>query len=134
MGNFLEKIGIARKELPLTAEKCCYEARHGYGSFKTKEERILDKQDSITRIINSKVGFETQQTSAYLFADYHCVVDIDDDLQDKESIEAIFQPFIDSGFEILNLSEAIKGIISTKGLYLISWERAFDSCEKVVKL
>ena len=132
--GILEKMGITHKELPLTAEKCCYEARHGYGSYKTREERIIDKQDNITRIINSKVGFETQQASAYLFADYHCVVDIDEDLQDKESIEEIFKPFIESGFEILNLSEAIKDIIPTRGLYLISWERAFDTGEKVVKL
>jgi hypothetical protein len=132
--GLLEKIGITHKELPMTAEKCCYETRHGAGSFKSREDRISDKQESITGAINLKTGAIMTGVNNQVGASYQCVIDIDQDLQDKDSVELIFQPFIEAGFEILNLSEAIKDIIPTKGLYLISWERAFQDVEKIVRL
>ena len=109
---------VTKTETPFTAERAWIETTYGPGSYKAIEKRIKDKQDSIKDIIKGKSEFSLQLSKSY-----RCVIDIEDDL--KGHIKEIFQPFIEGGFEVLNLSESIDAI-KDDNVYLISWKNIFN--------
>ena len=120
--NLLQKIGFDTKEPePLTAEKAWCESMYGESTYKTIENRILDKQSDIRRIIKSKFA-PRPQDNVVRYASFHCVVDIEEDLLNY--VDEVFKPFTENGFEVINLSKECKSIDS-EGVYFISWKKAF---------
>lgn len=120
--NLLQKIGLASKEPePLTAEKAWCESMYGECTYKPIEDRILDKQADIRRIIRSKFS-PRPQDNIVRYSSFHCVIDIEEDLLNYTN--EVFQPFAKNGFEIINLSKECKSIDS-EGVYFISWKKAF---------
>ena len=112
------------KETPdFTAEFAWIETTYGEGSFHTLEERIKSKQERIVHLIKSNFpphieGLRSCNTNS----SYRCVVDIEEDLMC--CVDEIFQPFVDGGFKIINLSEQIPEI-ANENVYLISWKKVF---------
>ena len=64
-------------------------------------------------------------------AEFNCVVTIEEDI--CRYAQEVFQPFIDGGFEIINISKACEDV-HEPNVYFISWRRAFHDVEKIVKL
>ena len=101
--NLLQKIGFGTKEPePLTTEKAWCESMYGESTYKTIENRILDKQSDIRRIIKSKFA-PRPQDNVVRYASFHCVVDIEEDLLNY--VDEVFKPFTENGFEVINLSK-----------------------------
>ena len=120
--NLFQKIGLSPKEPePLTAEKAWCESTYGEGAYKAIEDRILDKQTDIRRIIRSKFA-PRPQDNILRYASFHCVIDIEEDLINY--VDEVFKPFAEHGFEIINLSKECKSIDSD-GVYFISWKKAY---------
>lgn len=118
---------FSRKETPFTAESCFIQTKYGTGSYKPLEERIKDKQEDIKRIISSKFAPGTNMNS-FNYSSYHAVVDIEEDL--TNSIDEIFQPFIEGGFQVIDLSKECKSVADDTFVYLISWKNVFKSIKK----
>ena len=121
--KLLQKLAspFTKKEVSFTAELAWLESTYGDGTYRPLEKRILDKQDYIKNTIRSKFAPSPQQTTINYCA-YHCVIDIEDDL--RKYTEEVFKPFVEGGFDIINLSEECKNI-SEEGVYLISWKNVF---------
>lgn len=122
MGNVIEQMkGIFNKaDEPFTAERAWIETTYGNGSYRTTEQRIKDKQEYIKRMIKNKFIAAGNTFSK----DYRCVIDFEDDL--KNHIEEIIEPFINGGFNIINLSEQIDEL-KDEYVYLISWKQVFET-------
>lgn len=129
--GLLEKIGLKHEEEPLTCERCAYEAINGEDSFRTLPERIKSKQGDIVSLIKSKYVSMAQNGFVRKQPEFNCVVTIEDDI--ARHVEDIFKPFIDGGFEIINLTKACPDI-HEDNVYFISWKRAFQDVEKIVRL
>ena len=129
--GILEKFGLKHEEEPLTSERCAYEAINGEESFKTLPERIKKKQESITSTIKSKYARFASNGNLIKPAEFNCVVTLEEDI--CRYAKEVFQPFIDGGFEIINISKACEDI-HEPNVFFISWRRAFQDVEKVVKL
>jgi hypothetical protein len=129
--TILEKMGLKREEEPLTCERCAYETLNGEDSFRSLPERIRKKQASITSTIKSKYAVVAQNGVVEKQAEFNCVVTIEEDL--SRYVEEVFKPFIDGGFEIINISKACEDI-HEDNVFFISWRRAFQDVEKIVKL
>lgn len=104
---------IDARDKPITAEEAYYKSK--YGSFKTVEQLIKINQKRINELILSKVSpiYSSDNKSG----SFYCVVDLDDEM--KPYVSEIFQPFIDNGFKVINLSEKVKEI--NELVFLISW-------------
>lgn len=119
---------IHKKDVEFTAEYAWLETTYGDGSFKTLDERIKDKQDEIKSLIRSKFPYRgTNYPQSQRNGSYRCVVDIEEDLVGQ--IDVIFQPFIKSGFAVINLSDCVSEI-DDENLYLISWKKTFSKTKK----
>ena len=123
--NMLSKIKKAfKKEAPeFTAEYAWIETTYGDGSYHSLEERIKDKQTYIKNLIKSKFparGDGTRFSNSN--GSYRCVVDIEEDL--TSHIKEIFEPFINGGFKVINISEQVKEI-DDENVYLVSWKNIF---------
>lgn len=129
--GILEKIGLKHEEEPLTCERCAYETINGENSFKTLPERIKLKQQDIIRLIKSKYVRQGQNGYITKQPEFNCVVTIEEDI--IRYVEDVFKPFIDGGFEIINISKACEDI-HEENVFFISWRRAFQNVEKIVKL
>lgn len=129
--GLLEKMGLKREQEPLTCERCAYEAINGEESFKCLSERIKRKQDIIVSTIKSKYATFSANGNLSKPAEFNCVVTIEEDI--SRYVQEVFQPFIDGGFEIINISKACEDI-HEDNVYFISWRRAFQDVEKIVKL
>lgn len=129
--SILERMGLKHEEEPLTCERCAYETINGENTFKTLQERIKKKQEDIVRLIKSKYASYTQNGYVYKEPEFNCVVTIEEHL--ARHVEDVFKPFIDGGFEIVNISKACEDI-HEPNVFFISWRRAFQDVEKVVKL
>lgn len=129
--GLFEKIGLKHEEEPLTCERCAYESLNGENSFRTLPERIKKKQALITSTIKSKYAVLGQNGFIEKHAEYNCVVTIEEDL--IRHVDEVFKPFIDGGFEIINISKACEDI-HEENVFFISWRRAFQDVEKIVKL
>lgn len=105
---------IEARDKPLTAEEAYYKSK--YGEYKTIEQLIKINQKNINELIKSKVSHV--YSSYNRFGSFYCVVDLDDEM--KPYVSDIFQPFIDNGFKVINLSEKIKEI-NDDLVFLISW-------------
>ena len=112
---------FTKNDMPFTAERAWIETTYGDGSYRTIEQRIKDKQDSIKRLIKSK--FDTIGGTHTLSKDYRCVVDFEDDI--KNNVDEVLAPFIEGGFMVINLSEQVAEL-SDSCVYLISWKKAFN--------
>lgn len=123
-------IGVFNKtDEPFTAQRAWIETTYGNGSYRPLERRIKEKQDHITSLIKGKFG-EINSVGSVTSRAYRCVVDIEEDL--KHNIEDIFKPFIEGGFNIINLSERIDEI-RDENVFLISWKHAFDDVQPKAK-
>ena len=129
--GILERIGLKHDDEPLTCERCAYEAVNGEGSFISLPERIEKKKANIRSSINSKCARFSPNGNILKSPEFNCVVTIEDDL--AKYAEDILKPFIDGGFEVINISKACEDI-HEDNVYFISWARAFKDVEKVVKL
>ena len=129
--GLFEKIGLKHEEEPITCERCAYESLNGENSFRTLPERIKKKQALITSTIKSKYAVLGQNGFIEKHAEYNCVVTIEEDL--IRHVDEVFKPFIDGGFEIINISKACEDI-HEENVFFISWRRAFQDVEKIVKL
>lgn len=129
--GFLEKMGLKHEEEALTCERCAYEAINGEESFKTLPERIARRQMDIKDTIKSKYAVFSQNGQVLKHPEFNCVVTIEEDL--IRYVEELFKPFIDGGFEIINISKACEDI-HEDNVFFISWRRAFQDVEKIVKL
>lgn len=129
--GLLAKIGLKHEEEPLTCERCAYETINGENSFKTLPERIKRKQDDIVRVIKSKYIDYGQNGNISKQPEFNCVVTIEEDI--IRHVEDVFNPFINGGFEIINISKACEDI-HEPNVYFISWRRAFQDVKKVVNL
>lgn len=129
--GLLEKMGLKHEEEPLTCERCAYETINGENTFKTLPERIKRKQEDIVRVIKSKYVSYAQNGYINKQPEFNCVVTIEEDI--IRYVEDVFKPFIDGGFEIINISKACEDI-HEDNVFFISWRRAFQDVEKVVKL
>ena len=123
--NVLSKIKkVFKKETPdFTAEYAWIETTYGDGSYHSLEERIKEKQNFIKNLIKSKFparGDGTRFSNAN--GSYRCVVDIEEDL--SSHIDEIFEPFINGGFKVINISEQVKEI-DDENVYLVSWKNIF---------
>lgn len=105
---------IGPKEKQLTAEEAYYRTK--YGVYRTLEQRIKDNQRNIKELIKSKVSPAYKAETK--FSSFYCVIDLDDEL--KPHVNEIFQPFIDNGFNVINLSEKVEEI-NDELVFLISW-------------
>lgn len=123
--SLLKKISKSfdRKENPFTAESCFIQSKYGEGTYKTPEERIIDKQNHIRSIIKSKFA-PAINTNLPNYSSYHAVVDIEEDLINY--VEQVFEPFVKGGFEIINLTKECKSVIDN-GIFLISWKNVFKN-------
>jgi hypothetical protein len=129
--GILEMIGLKHEEEPLTCERCAYESINGENTFKTLPERIKRKQEDIVRVIKSKYVRYSQNGFICKQPEFNCVVTIEEDI--ARHVADIFKPFIDGGFEIINISKACEDI-HDDNVFFISWRRAFQDVEKIVKL
>lgn len=127
--GLLDKI-FKHDEEPLTSERCAYETINGENSFKSLPERIKRKQGDITRVIRSKYA-SYAQNGYFKQPEFNCVVTIEEDI--IRHVEEVFKPFIEGGFEIINISKECKDI-HEDNVFFISWKRAFQDVEKIVKL
>lgn len=129
--GILAKMGLKHEEEPLTCERCAYETINGENSFKTLSERIKRKQDYIVKIIKSK--YATYDNNGHLanHPEFNCVVTLGEDI--GRYAEDVFRPFIEGGFEIINISKECEDI-NEPNVFFISWRRAFQDVEKIVKL
>lgn len=116
---------FGKTEEPLTAQRAWIETTYGAGSYRPIEKRIVEKQEYIRDIIKGKFSNGTNVGIIHSKA-YRCVIDIDEDL--KDSAKEIFEPFVNGGFNIINLSDYIDEI-KDENVYLISWKNAFDKPE-----
>lgn len=122
--SVFKKIGLSSKEEePLSAEKAWCESTYGENTYKSIEERILDKQCYIRSVIKSKFAMPANP-NVLRYASYHCVVDIEEDLINYE--KEIFKPFIENGFDVINLSKECKNSIIEPSAFFISWKNAFS--------
>lgn len=114
--KLLHKIDAMDK--PITAEEAYYKSK--YGSLKTVDQLIKINQKRINDLILSKVSpiYSSDSKSG----SFYCVVDLDDEM--KPYVSEIFQPFIDNGFKVINLSDKIKEI--NELVFLISWYKKID--------
>lgn len=127
-----------RNETEFNAEKAWIESTYGVGSFQDVSERIKEKQAYIKASIENKFR-QIFQNGYHGYSAYHCVIDIEEDL--ANSVETIFEPFVNNGFVIINLSEQVKEI-DEPHVYLVSWKNAFkgkkntetDSKQNKIKL
>lgn len=122
--NLLQKVkkAFVKGEGAFSAESAWLESTYGIGNLST-EERILDKQKDIKRIIRSRFRFVSENHEyRNSYPSYHCVIDIEEDLVAHK--DEILKPFIDSGFKIINLSETVDEI-KDENVYLISWKNVF---------
>jgi hypothetical protein len=129
--GLLEKMGLKHEEEPLTSERCAYETINGENSFRTLPERIKRKQDDIIKTIKSKYMCCGERGYVYKQPEFNCVVTIEEDI--IRHVDDVFKPFIDGGFEIINISKACEDI-HEPNVFFISWRRAFQDVEKIVKL
>lgn len=122
--GLLKKIGktFDKKENPFTAESCFIQSKYGEGAYKKPEDRIKDKQDHIRSVIRSKFA-PSMGMAVPNYSSYHAVVDIEEDL--TKYVDQVFKPFLEGGFEIINLTKECKSVIDN-GIYLISWRNAFN--------
>lgn len=122
--NLLQKVkkAFVKDEDEFSAKSAWLESTYGIGNLST-EERILDKQNDIKRIIRSRFRF-ISETNKYRnsYPSYHCVIDIEEDLVAHK--EEVLKPFSDSGFKIINLSDTVDEI-KDENVYLISWKNVF---------
>ncbi len=129
--GILEKIGLKHEEEPLTCERCAYETVNGRDSFKTLPERIKIKQEGIASTIKSKYATFDQNGVILKHPEFNCVVTLEEDIANH--VEEVFKPFIEGGFEIINLSKECPDV-NEENVFFISWRRAFKKTEKIVKL
>lgn len=129
--GLLEKFGLKHDEEPLTCERCAYETINGENTFRTLPERIKRKQDDIVRLIKSKYVTYGQNGNMVKQPEFNCVVTIEEDI--ISHAEEVFKPFIEGGFEIINISKACSDI-HEPNVFFISWRRAFQDVVKIVKL
>lgn len=129
MGNVVEQVKemFNKVEEPFTAERAWIETTYGNGSYRSIEKRIKDKQNYIKNIIKGKFDCAVTSSSTSSRA-YRCVIDFEEDI--KHYINEILQPFVDGGFNVINLSDNIDAI-KDENVYLISWKNAFDKTQKV---
>lgn len=113
---------FGRGEKPaLTAERAWIESCYGAGTYQRIDIRIKKKQEYIADVIQGKFRASVTNPGAS-YSSYHCVIDIEDDIVTYSDV--IFKPFVDNGFDVINLSERINEIEDT-GIYLVSWKNAF---------
>lgn len=129
MANVVEQVKemFNKAEEPFTAERAWIETTYGNGSYRSIEKRIKDKQNYIKNIIKGKFDYAVTNGSTLSRA-YRCVIDFEDDL--KHHIKEILQPFVEGGFNIINLSDNVEAI-KDENVYLISWKNAFDKIPDV---
>lgn len=103
-----------KKEKGLSAEEAYFRTK--YGVYKSKEQRILDRQKSVRELIMSKIspGYRADIN----FTSFYCVIDLEDEL--RPYVEEIFKPFKDEGFKVYNLSELVEEI-NDDLVFLVSW-------------
>lgn len=111
-----------KEEMEFSAELAFFESTHGEGTFKPLDARIVEKQNYIKRMIKNRFP-NLSEGYGYHYSSYHCVIDIEPDI--IQYADRVFKPFIDGGFEIINLSEKVTEI-KENGVYLISWKNAFN--------
>jgi len=123
--NVVKKIFGKEEKLPLTAQMAWYCSKHGNGSYKELDARILDKQNQIDRTIRSKFEpiYSNGDAVTYSQSSYHCVVEIGEDLADVA--DEVFKPFVEAGFDVVDLTKECKSLSGDTPLYLISWLNAF---------
>lgn len=122
--KLVSKITGNKEKPPFTAEFAWLETTYGHGTYHTVEERIAEKQKSIMKLITSKFPSTIDgQVRVNANRTYRCVVDIEEDL--STVIDKVFEPFIEGGFKIFNLSEKIDEI-EDEHVYLISWKKIFS--------
>lgn len=109
---------VESKEKILTAEEAYFKTK--YGIYRTTEQRIRDNQRNIKELIKSKMSPAYRGETN--FSSYYCVVDLDDDM--KPYVDSVFKPFVDGGFEVINLAGKVKEI-ENEQVYLISWDKKF---------
>lgn len=113
----------------MTADEAYFKSKNGY--YVSTEKRILNHQKHIKELIKSK--YKIPSSNSYqdtVFSSFYCVYDFETDM--KPYIDEVFKPFIERGFEITNLSEAIPSL-NDECVYLISWNKTIKS-EKKPKL
>ena len=115
---------VFHKDKPeFTAEFAWLETTYGNGGFRTLEQRIKDKQESIKWLIKSKFPqHDERYRPSNVVGCYRCVVDIEEDL--VCCVDEVFKPFIEGGFKIINISKQVEEI-EDENVYLISWKNIF---------
>lgn len=114
---------IEPKEKAFTAEEAYFKTK--YGVYKTVEQRIKDNQKNIKELIRSKVSPAYKAETK--FSSFYCVIDLDDEL--KPYVDEIFKPFIENGFNVINLSEKVDEI-NDELVFLVSWYQSDFKREK----
>lgn len=112
---------FSRKDQPFTAEMAWLESTYGADTYKSIDKRILEKQSFIRNTIRSKFA-PAPQENVTKYHSYHCVVDIEEDLQ--KYTDEVFKPFLEAGFDVVNLSKECNAI-NEEGVYFISWKNIF---------
>ena len=127
MNNVVEQVkGMFNKnEEPFTAERAWIETTYGNGSYRPLEKRIKEKQEHIKNVIKGKVD---SGVSSGNILSRGGVGEKDTEVVGVTDIDDIFKPFIEGGFNIINLSERIDEI-KDENVYLISWKHAFNEKE-----
>lgn len=107
----------------MSAEEAYYKSKNGY--YVATEKRILNHQKHIKDLIKSKYKLpSTNSIQDTVFSSFYCVYDFENDM--KPYIDEVFKPFVERGFEITNLSEAIPSL-NDECVYLISWNKSVKS-------
>ena len=128
--GLIGKILGKRNEPEFNAERAWIESTYGEGCYVPISERIKEKQDYIKLSIQTKFR-QNNQNNTRSFSSYHCVIDIEDDL--AAYVDIVFNPFVDNGFTIINLSDKVEEI-DEPHVYLVSWKNAFKNLRKEVEV
>lgn len=109
---------IKSKNRRITADEAYFRTR--YGSYKSREQMVESYQRKIEQVIKSKSVLSLNTNNETRFDLYYCLVNFNEDMVDY--IDDVFKPFINNGFQVINLSERIPEI-GNMHVYLVSWDK-----------
>lgn len=117
---FCRMCGKTPKSYKLTAHQAWVGTTYGEGECSISlDQRIANKQASIQKKIRD--CFQALSISGQK---YFTFVEIEENL--ATDADRILQPFIDGGFEVVNISR-LTNVLNGTNVYLISWRNAFKN-------
>ena len=91
-----------------------------YGDITSPEQYIEVAQNYIIRMITTRMDQYNRDPRDAVFRSYYCLVDFDSEM--GEYMDEIFAPFVERGFNIINLSDKVPEINSDY-VFAVSWDK-----------